>query len=509
MVSADASAAFFQFPLSPEEMSKSCFSVPTQEGKRQYFAFTGPPFGATQVPRVFQALMGALRNVFNTLGFPSILYIDDLVSQLCREANKQYKMQFAEWYYAMLTNFGIKFNHKSEFTPSDTFQYLGCYVSLPEQLIVPVEGRIDRLFENISKLLSSTSVTLNELQILIGRLQSLTTSNLTVFVLRQLAFLTHKLDSAQGKTDIEIPSHIKEVVLLWIYRTPHFEFQKYTSQFRLDQYTVALKSTVVVVSDASEFEVGGFVPKTEVLLTVAEPVTDHILKSWSVPLPIEYLNTSPVSRELFGILTGLQLALTQHQFDGKKSISIFCDCLPAVFCLISGRSHETRSMNLVRDIHLLLLDTHKPFQFVWKRRDHRLIVPADEFSKTYYRQNPLRARFIRLFPHFEEYHLVPLHKAFKVTPGLTNLKLLLNLTRVNFLVLPYHSSLLRFWIEFLNENPKIRFIAVVPPIYTAGVVTSFVKKYSWSQKLYRKILRNPRFLVTSSAFLCKNFSGFT
>ncbi len=77
VVSADASSAFSQVPLAREEMINSvlCFPDPHDPSKKLFYAYTCPPFGATQVPRTFQRIMGAVRDVFIRLGFPSALCV--------------------------------------------------------------------------------------------------------------------------------------------------------------------------------------------------------------------------------------------------------------------------------------------------------------------------------------------------------------------------------------------------------------------------------------------------
>ena len=84
VIGADCSSAFSQIPLSPEEMILSSFAIPRFPGdpEPEYCCYTGPAFGCSQVPRIFQRIVGAVRDIFVCLGIPSLVYIDDLQSQI-------------------------------------------------------------------------------------------------------------------------------------------------------------------------------------------------------------------------------------------------------------------------------------------------------------------------------------------------------------------------------------------------------------------------------------------
>ena len=125
VLSCDASSAFFHIPNAPEEMVKNCFCVRDKYGEKKYFCFTSPPFGVTQMPRCFQKIMENVRDFFNFIGMPSLLYIDDLISLVVNGLNRQHDLAVSEWYYQILRNLGITYNAKSTFVPNSKFKFLG------------------------------------------------------------------------------------------------------------------------------------------------------------------------------------------------------------------------------------------------------------------------------------------------------------------------------------------------------------------------------------------------
>ena len=173
VLSCDASSAFFHIPNAPEEMIKNCYCIRDKNGEKKYFCFTSPPFGVTQMPRCFQKIMENVRDFFNFIGMPSLLYIDDLISLVVHGLDRQNDLVVSEWYYQILRNLGITYNAKSTFVPNSKFKFLGHNFDLDEQICVPCSPSIGRLLAGNQKLFLADSLKLNEVQKIVGKLNSL------------------------------------------------------------------------------------------------------------------------------------------------------------------------------------------------------------------------------------------------------------------------------------------------------------------------------------------------
>ena len=258
-----------------------------------------------------------------------------------------------------------------------------------------------------------------------------------------------------------------------------------------------------MVSDASDFEVGSFTFKYETSSAQLDPVSLEVQKQWSFVLPLEIQKLDSTCRELFGVLLTLQQAEKEGLFDDSETVQVFCDSRAAIWILCRCHSRNEEALHLAQKVVTFLIELQKPFQFSWKRRDHRMIQYADFLSKQYHVENPMKMEFYQRFADFEQYLYLPLHLAFQVSTE-TDLNLWVSRSEVNFLVLPYHTTFLEIWISFLLKHPEIPWIAVVPQLFCSPKTPKFLAKFRRHKVPYKEVLQDPRFLVTKDALVCSN-----
>ena len=271
-----------------------------------------------------------------------------------------------------------------------------------------------------------------------------------------------------------------------------------------------MTSCVALVSDAGEWEIGGYTTKARNFLKLNSLDYSDIVSEFSHPLPTELLGQSSLVREMHGILFGIIQAKQANLFQNHKSVAIFCDNAPVNYCLISGTARSSkRAAFYVRDIWNELLSLDLPFQFLWRRRDHRSIFLADALSKKYLLKNPLLEKFTSLFLNFKLFHVINIETTFQSWSFIPKIDSHFNPMKINFVVLPYHTSALSVWLSRLmvqvDKNKTFKFIALCPPILSCKGVSKFVQHFSCGAALYDHILQRPRFLTVKKAFICSNF----
>ena len=522
VVGADCSSAYSQIPLSPEEMIQSCISIPRSAGDPtpEYFAYTGPAFGCSQVPRVFQRIMGGVRDVFNSIGLPSVLYIDDLQSEIGTQGDPEAKDK-SGWYFEMLANFGLTFNDKSLLIPANKFRYLGYNVNLEDQEIVTRHGRIEKLFQSIVTFVQEKHPSKEVVQQLMGRIISSYTSHLTTFVVRQLSRLLQRrnetpqaLKDVQGQVSGEEETHesISEILCLWLQETDDFTMAKFDRRTTLSCSTIDVQTSVAVVTDASEAEVGAFALKEgiDASMSVSDQSQEKVLCTDSFLLPENLHGASSTVRELYGIYENLRRIQDKDFVQRARGLRIFSDSRTSILNLLRGKAATEKANRLVVKILALLRKSNKKVQFCWRRRDHRYLELADRLSKRYLENNALLPTFER---NIEEYFQIQmrrttqhlLHHTFQLSnnDGPATFSGFLT-TPMSLLVLPHQVVLLGRWLAFLSKA-KRKWVAVVPPIWTTPRISPFLAKYGRFRMSYETILERCDGLVKKEAWICSNF----
>ena len=385
------------------------------------------------------------------------------------------------------------------------FQFLGHNFDLADDICVPKTGSVQRLLEGVHKLFVNDRLKLNVVQKIQGKLNSISTNVLSCMLIRAIGNLTCGIPSDQGDAWVTITPEVQHLILMWLHHTKDLQRDGSFKLFETDSKTLSLRSVATVVSDASDYEVGSFSFKYETSSAQLDPISLEVEKQWSFVLPPEIPNLDSTCRELFGLLLTLQQAEKDGLFEDAETIQMFCDSRAAIWILCRCKSRKREALHLAHKVLTFLINLKKPFQFSWKRRDHRMIEYADFLSKQYHVENPLLEEFIQRFTAFDSFVYLPIHLAFQVSVE-TDLASWLIESEVNFLVLPYHSSLLEIWISFLLKTTDFRWVAVVPQLFCSPKTTKFLAKFRKQQVQYTDVLQNPRFLVSKNAWICSNTS---
>ena len=533
VIGADCSSAFSQIPLSPEEMILSTFAIPRTPGdlEPEIFCYTGPAFGCSQVPRIFQRIMGSIRDVFVQLGIPSLVYIDDLQSQICLDSDPE-AMQKSKWYFDFLTNFGLIFNKKSLRVPSKVFKYLGHNVDLTTQEVYPTPERIEKIFRLLYEAITKPKISHKTLERLIGSINSIANCYFTSFVVKQLSstLQTNSQQEAQDQKSFSLGEGIKELLLQWLQTLETLDMSQATFAKTLHQSSICVDTALSIVSDAGEAETGGFVIQEGIRARTTGLCPEDVKDYAVFDLPKKRLQSS-FNRELFGIWKNLDHISTKDFFTKAQAVRVYCDNKGVIFSLINGKANIPKTLAtlptaqettldpqkelniedanlMIRKIHALLRKNNKEVQFVWRRRDHRYLRVADALSKQYLNKNPLLPDFLNRFPDPEQLHITGLHKTFRVQPNTSNLNDFIVDNKVNLLVLPHQCELLCCWLKFLAKlsrtQPKAKWYVIVPPIWSTPGIRNFLKEFGKYEMPVKKILTRERFLVKKQAWICSN-----
>ena len=508
-VGTDATSAFSHAPITPEEMTRSCLCIPQKDGPDQFFAYTGPPFGVSQVPRVFQRIMGCIKNVFCQLGFPAILYIDDLEVQICKTHDPE-AVRKSHWFFQIMQSFGVIYNAKSHYIPTPTFKYLGHIVDLKSGTIAPTSLSINKLFDYIDELLNSPSQTLTWWQKFIGKINSLANTTLTLLLIRQLSSVLQVSPDTSKQKKFKISPHCLELLFVWLQMTSDLNVKEYNFSRKLHKSTVNIFSARALVSDASETSIGAATLNPGIDIRFENSDAGTISDCYTFPLP-DHLQGSRISstcRELWGIKKSLEIARDNHIQTTAPALALICDCKPAIFGLIRGTSPIQNCATLIGEIHLILIRMKIPFTFVWTRRDHRAPALADAYSKPWLFKNPFLHSFIQLFNDLPKVNFLSLKTCFSVpNPTVKRASQHLHRGALNIICLPYTQNHLKKWLRVLNQQKiqdKFRFVCIVPALWSTPYLHKFIKKFSLFRTKYYKLVKHFKHLPTTQAIICSN-----
>ena len=508
-VGTDATSAFSLAPCTPEQMQKCCFCIPQIDGTKKFFAYTGPPFGLSQVPRVFQKIMGAIKNTFARLGFPAILYIDDLEVQICKKADQE-ALRKSEWFFHMMKSFGVIYNKKSHYIPTSTFKYLGHIVDLETQTISPTCVTITKLFAFIETVILQPRQTLSFWQKFIGKINSVANSSLTMLLIRQLSTILQVPPDTSKMKKLKMPDHCLELIFVWLQLTTCLNVKKYNFSKKLHCHTVDIFTAKALVSDASEDAVGAFTLNPGIDIRFEGKNAGQISQCFTVSLPddLQGPRTSSTRRELWGIKKSLEIAVDHNISTTAPAVALICDCKPAILGLIRGKSPEVNCNKIISEIHLILAQMKIPYTFVWTRRDHRAPTLADAFSKPWLFKNPYLQSFRNVFVNIDKKLFFSLQKCFSIpNPTVRRISKFLDKKQVNILCLPYTSNHLKKWLKVLGHHSihkHFTFICVVPNLWSTPHIHHFIRKFAFGTKSYDKILKHKKHLPTTEATLCTN-----
>jgi len=438
------------------------------------------------------------------IGIPSVLYIDDLQSQIAKQSDPE-KLRKSDWYFRFLRQFGLIFNSKSLLAPATVFKYLGYLVDLPEQEILPTPLRIEKCWTAIEKVMFGGIPTQKNLEELQGRLINLSDSPFTSFVVRQLGQV---ISSLERKKEIDLPSEIEAVrrlLIEWTQRTPNLLMESFQTAKSLHQHTLHLKGALGVVTDASEVALGGFSSFFQASRSLDPENPEHEI---TIPLPENLHQASSSRRELFGIEMHLKQLQKQEHLKKADGLHIYSDNKGVVYSLVRGSSIKPLNNEIVRRIHNLLRSIGKPVHFLWHRRDHRYLEQADKLSKPYLIPQVLTTKFQEQFPKKNWYYL-PLHETFSVDGRTTVFQKRLWQYKPNLIFVPHHVVKMQFWTKALSEiyPRKRKWACLVAPLWSSKNLSGFVKKFGVMKLHWSDIFQQrPPSFIKDHMILCANFS---
>ena len=210
--SIDLSDAYLHIPVSPKYWKYLVFQI----GNRR-FQFMVLPFGLNTAPRVFSAVMKALKKWARLHGMLLFQYLDDwlllhLVTQTLTEHTLQLERQSLQ--------LGLLVNHaKSETVPTQEIVFLGDLLNFKTGMIYPTQERFSAICDKVALVTRSDRAPFKDVHSLLGLLAA--TEKIVPFgrlhyrmLLRLCSFhLSHKVKRFQK---VYIHSAVQRDLLWWV-----------------------------------------------------------------------------------------------------------------------------------------------------------------------------------------------------------------------------------------------------------------------------------------------------
>ena len=352
LFSFDLKDGYWHCDLHPDMWEYMCF-----EWKGVVYTFVQLPFGCAPACWVFTKMIKVMIAYWRGLGHKVISYIDDGLAGAGSEGEAQ---AFSDLVVSTLTGCGWRVNwKKSSLVPSQREEFIGYQVStaLPAGSIELSDSRFVKLRDSVTRLKSKSSVSARDIARVAGYIVSarpVFDPMALLFTREMYVWVQSVVDSRGWDWRCEKSEGLQTELLVWFAHLPDWRVRVL--------FSVVSDPDFVVVQDASDRAVGGFVGTVESVSDAVEPkgrvielchpVIESCEEAFALLPPWERAQSSTY-RELWAVwfmfLTfaqRLQGCLVRVQVDnqavfwlagkGKSSVAILHELLVKVFWLCNA-----------------------------------------------------------------------------------------------------------------------------------------------------------------------------
>lgn len=165
MASIDLKDAYHLISIRPSDRKYLRFSW-----QGQLFEFLGMPFGLCTAPWVFTKLVKPVTNHLRSLGFMSVVYLDDW---LCIDKNYASRVINVQRTKQTIKKLGFVLNfEKSSLVPSQKCQFLGFILNAPKMTLELPDRKKEKILSKVKEFKNKNTCCIRELAQQVGTLTS-------------------------------------------------------------------------------------------------------------------------------------------------------------------------------------------------------------------------------------------------------------------------------------------------------------------------------------------------
>lgn len=357
MITTDVAKAYYQVPLHKDSQGYCAWR---HDGK--WIKPTILVFGLSVAPFIFTKIMRVLLKFHRSLGISGTNCIDDNLwsapKEEIREVRDIVKIVFGK--------VGWRFNEKCVFEPNTTVLYNGMWVDSKRFEIRATDEKIEAVRKIAWKMWylarDGKEVTLNDMQVLTGRLQSLR------LALEGVAVWTRGIYREVTRIMIATDQRPRkyEAILLGIDAMTDLNFwaHRLGKQNGLPIRDIATEERVVMHTDASDVGYGATAKMDGETIEVNGELDEALL------------DKSSTAREIYGVMKAAETLL--ERLKGKR-VRIYMDSYPAICNFINGGGRIDTLCIMIRQWWLWCKKHRITPLYTWVPRERN--TKADDLSK--------------------------------------------------------------------------------------------------------------------------------
>ena len=331
----DLEAAYNQMFMDPKDINLLGFMV---KGKL-YFMVT-LSMGSRSSCLCCQTTTDAITYIHNKQGYNSVNYLDDMGGAERKDLAEAAFQALGE----ILRRIKIKESTKKACPPSTRCSFLGVLFDTTDMYMYITEERRTELEALLDEWLSKTSVTLLDLQQLLGKLSFVcnTVRSGRVFVSR----IINLIKSVPREASTELPESVISDLKWWRAFMRHFDGKSMITDLRWKA------PDTVILTDACLVSCGGW--------------SEARKEYWHAKFPVKITDSKDVhinELESLAVMVGLKVWKKALH---NMNILMYCDNQPTCDVINTGKAKNTFAQNILREVCYLMAQINSVVKMAYK-----------------------------------------------------------------------------------------------------------------------------------------------